>query len=179
MSRAISLAFALLVAACANPVNQATANRYAQMCREAEADGRLSGAEETCRRALINVRLGHLGPQAESEALYNLGRIKRKLRKFDDAEQFYKESLRVQDTISPPDQAKVGRRLAELAAVHGQSSRFKEGWPFVERLMPIASTYSGQERTFVKLIFETYAEEYRKLGMQLESLQLEETAKSL
>jgi tetratricopeptide (TPR) repeat protein len=179
MGRAINLAFALFAAGCANPLNEATANRYSQMCREAEVDRRLGGAEEACRRALINVRIGHLGPQAESEALYNLGRIKRQLRKFDEAEELYKEALKVQETVSPADQAKIGRRLAELAAVYGQTSRFKEGWPFVERLMPISSTYSGQERVFAKLVFQTYAQEYRKLGMELEASQLEEKAKSL
>jgi tetratricopeptide (TPR) repeat protein len=180
MSRAATaFAFALLLAGCYNPVNEATANRYAQMCREAEADGRLGGAEEACRRALINVRIGHLGAAAESQALYNLGRLKRKMQKFNEAEELLKESLKVQETISPADQARIGRRLAEIAAVYGQTSRYKDGWPFVQRLMPFPTNYSGQERVFVKLIFQTYAQELRKLGMEVEASQLEENMRSL
>ena len=179
MAWRLVLAFACLLAGCYNPVNHATANRYDQMCREAEADGRLGAAEETCRRALINVRVGHLGSAAESQALYNLGRIKRRIGKLGEAEELMNESLKVQETVSPPDSSRTGRRLAELAAVYGQTSRYKEGWPFVQRLMPISSNYSGQERAFAKLIFQVYAQEYRKLGMQVEAAQLEETAKSL
>jgi tetratricopeptide (TPR) repeat protein len=174
-----ALAFAFLLTGCYNPVNHTTANRYEQMCREAEADGRLGAAEEACRRAVINVRVGHVGPAAESQALYTLGRIQRRLGKLDEAERTLKESLQVQDTVAPPDQARIGRRLAEIAAIHGQTSRYKEGWPYVERLMPIAPVYAGQERTFVKAILEAYAQEYRKLGMQDEAARLGEQAKAL
>jgi tetratricopeptide (TPR) repeat protein len=179
MARRLALALACLLAGCYNPVNEVTAGRYERMCSEAERDGRLGDAEEACRRAVINVRTGHVGPAAESQALYNLGRIKRRVGKFDEAEQALKESLKVQEAISPPDQARTGRRLAELAAVYGQTSRYKEGWPYVERLMPIGTSYSGQERAMVKLVFQAYAQEYRKLGMQGEAAQLEEKAKAL
>ncbi len=179
MAWRLALALACLLAGCYNPVNHATANRYDQMCREAEADGRLGDAEEACRRAVINVRIGHVGTAAESQALYNLGRVKRRVGKFAEAEQALKESLKVQEAISPPDQARIGRRLAELAAVYGQTSRYREGWPFVERLLPISSIYSGPERDFAKLIFKLFADEYRKLGMQNETAQLEEKLKAL
>jgi tetratricopeptide (TPR) repeat protein len=179
MGQVASLAFAMLLAGCYNPVNEVTAGRYEQTCSEAERDGRLGDAEEACRRALINVRVGHVGPAAESQALYNLGRIKRKARKLDEAEALLTESLKVQDTVSAPDAMRTGRRLAELAALHGQAGRYKEGWPYVERLMPIGNRYSGQERAMVKLIFQVYAQEYRKLGMQNEAAQLEEKLKAL
>jgi tetratricopeptide (TPR) repeat protein len=169
----------LTVTGCYNPLNAVTADRYAQTCRDAEASGRLEVAEEACRRALINVRIGHLGPEAESQALYNLGKTKRGLRKFAEAEEFYRESLKVQEVLSPPDELKVGRRLAELAIVMHQQSKFKEAWPVLNRLLPIAERYSGQERVVVKKIFEVYGMEYKKLGMQSEASQLEEKMKAL
>jgi tetratricopeptide (TPR) repeat protein len=174
-----ALAFAFLLTGCYNPVNHTTANRYEQMCREAEADGRLGAAEEACRRAVINVRVGHVGPAAESQALYNLGRIQRRLGKLDEAEQALKESLKIEDTVSPPDPARTGRRLAEIAAIHGQTARFKEAWPYLERLIPIAPVYAGQERTFVKRILDHYAQKYRELGMQREAAMLAERANTL
>lgn len=180
MIRAFSVALlSLFVAGCYNPLNRATADRYGQTCRDAEATGRLEVAEEACRRALINVRIGHLGAEAESQELYNLGRIKRQLRKFSEAEELYKESLKVQETITPTDQTKIGRRLTEIAIVVAEQSRFKEAWPYLMRLIPISEQYSGQERIAVKKVFEVYGQEYRKLGMHSESSLLTEKAKSL
>lgn len=169
----------LVMAGCYNPLNAVTADRYAQTCRDAQASGRLEVAEEACRRALINVRIGHLGPEAESQELYNLGRVKRQLGKFAEAEEFYRESLKVQETISPPDEAKIGRRLAELAIVMGEQKKFKEAWPMLTRLLPLSAKYSGQERVVMKKIFEVYGAEYRKLGMDSEASQLEQQMKTL
>ena len=169
----------LALAGCYNPLNAVTADRYARTCRDAQASGRLEVAEEACRRALINVRIGHLGPEAESQELYNLGQIKRQLGKFAEAEEFYRESLKVQETISPLDEVKIGRRLAELAIVMGQQKKFKEAWPTLTRLLPLAERYSGQERVVVKKIFEVYGVEYRKLGMDSEASQLEQKMKVL
>jgi tetratricopeptide (TPR) repeat protein len=167
------------VAGCYNPLNAATADRYAQTCRDAQASGRLEVAEEACRRSLINVRIGHLGPEAESQELYNLGRVKRQLRKFAEAEEFYQESLKIQETLSPRDELKIGRRLAELVIVMGEQAKFKDAWPILTRLVPISERYSGQERVTVKKIFEVYAAEYKKLGMESEASQLEERVKTL
>jgi hypothetical protein len=75
------------LAGCYNPLNRVTADRYGGTCREAEATGRLELAEEACRRVLINVRIGHLGAEAESEELYNLSRIKQQLGKHAEAEE--------------------------------------------------------------------------------------------
>src|SRR5437588_6713568 len=148
------------LAGCYNPLNEATANRYAQTCSNAEASGRLDVAEEACRRALINVRMGHLGPEAESRELYNLGRVKRQLRKYAEAEELLNESLKIQETLSPPDEVKVGRRLAELASAMGDQKKFREAWPILTRLIPISERYTGQDRFTVKKLFEIYAGQY-------------------
>jgi hypothetical protein len=52
---AMVAAVAFLVSAWANPINQATADRYSEACAAAERNGRLDLAEEACRRALFNV----------------------------------------------------------------------------------------------------------------------------
>ena len=162
----------LLASSCYNPLNAVTSDRYRQQCFEADDAGRLDVAEEACRRALINVRIGHLGADAESQELYNLGKIKRKLGKFTEAEELYKESLRVQESISPLDEIKVGRRLAELATVHGLQNKFDEGLPYVMRLLPIADRYSGDERKTVAVIFGNYAVELRKKNSSPDSARL-------
>jgi tetratricopeptide (TPR) repeat protein len=167
------------LAGCYNPLNRATADRYGQTCREAEAAGRLEVAEEACRRALINVRIGHLGAEAESEELYNLSRVKQQLGKFAEAEEHLRESLKIQDGLSPQNQEKIGRRLTNLAIVIANQGRFKEAWPYLARLLPISDQYAGRERFVVKTVFEKYAEEYQKLGLQNEAAQLLEKSKTL
>ena len=147
---------------CATPLNQATSDRYRQSCIEAEAVGRLDIAEEACQRALFNVRIGHLGAEAEAQELYNLGRIKRKLGKFEEAEELYKDSLQIQASISPVDQVKIGRRLAEFAILYAAQRRFDDGLPFVMKLLPIADRSVGSERKSVAAIFSIYANELSK-----------------
>ncbi|MCW5596170.1 MAG: tetratricopeptide repeat protein [Rhodocyclaceae bacterium] len=180
MKRLVSiLAVALLASGCANPLNRVTMDRYAQTCRDAEQNGRMEVAEEACRRALINVRIGNLGPELESQELYNLGRIKRQLGKHAEAEEIYRESLRIQESLPNPDQGKIGRRLAELSIVIGEQKKFKDAWPVLSRLMPISEGYSGHEREVVKAIFSKYADEYDKLRMPTEAELLRKKANAL
>ena len=172
-------AIAVLLSACANPLNRVTMDRYAQTCSEADRAGQLDVAEEACRRALINVRIGNLGQELESQELYNLARIKKQLHKFAEAEEYYKESLRIQELLPNPDQKKIGRRLADLSIVIGAQGRFKEAWPVLSRLIPISDSYSGNERSVVKQIFSKYAEEYDKLQMSAEAALLRSKAGAL
>ncbi len=147
----------LFLIGCAKPLNQTTSDRYRNDCLESEAAGRLDIAEEACYRALINVRIGRLGAEAEAQELYNLGRIKRKLKKYEEAEELYKDSLRIQASISPVDQVKIGRRLAEFAILYAAQRRFDDGLPFVMKLLPIADSSVGSERKSMAAIFGIYA----------------------
>jgi tetratricopeptide (TPR) repeat protein len=180
MTRSIVILWVcLLLAGCYNPINQVTADRYTSTCGEAEVSNRMDVAEEACRRALINVRIGHLGAEEESKTLYNYARIKQQFGKVEEAEELLKESLKLEDGINPPNQARIGRRLANLSIVVGAQRRFKEAWPYLERLMQLSEQYEGHERQVVKTLFERYAEEYRKSDMQTEAAKLIEKAKSL
>jgi hypothetical protein len=80
---AYSLAL-VLVAGCANPLNRATSDDYAQTCAIAESNGKL-GVTEACYRAAVNVDWGNLGPELKSES-YKLARIKRRVGKLEEAE---------------------------------------------------------------------------------------------
>jgi len=169
----------VLVTGCANPLNQVTADRYADTCVEAETAGRFDVAEEACRRALINARIGHLGAEEESKSLYNYARIEQQLGKVEVAEQLLKQSLKLEEGIDPPNHARIGRRLANLSITLGGQRRFKEAWPYLQRLLPLACQYAGKEREVVKTLFDYYADEYRKLGMTAEAKQLQDLAKGL
>jgi tetratricopeptide (TPR) repeat protein len=169
----------LLLGACANPLNRVTSDNYAETCATAEQNGRLEVAEQSCYRALVNVDMGNLGPELKSQRLYNLGRIKRKLGKFGEADSLFKQSIEIEETLTDPSSEKVGRRLAELAISYAQQKRISEGVPIVQRLSPIADSYSGAERRTVGAVFYGYAEELKKLGQEDLARQFFDRAKSL
>lgn len=155
---AVVVSLGTLAAGCANPLNQVTSDRYSQTCAEAERNGNLTVAEEACYRALVNVGWGNLGDIQKSQKMYNLARIKRHLRKFDEAEKLYKESIAIEEKRTPVSNERIGRRSAELAIVYGEQNRFSEGLPYVERLFPLADTYQGNEKRTVATIFYVYSQ---------------------
>jgi hypothetical protein len=73
----VVMALSAILTACANPLNQATSDRYSESCTQAERNGRLDIAEQACYRALVNVDWGNLGEVEKSQKMYNLARIKR------------------------------------------------------------------------------------------------------
>ena len=150
-----------LLSACANPLNQVTSDNYAETCSTAKANGRLEVAEQACYRALVNVDWGNLGPELKSQRLYNLGRIKRQLSKFSEAEQLFKESLSIEEKHSELSGIKVGRRLVELSVSLAGQDKWPEGVQFVERLLPIADQFSGQERTYTAKVLTEYSKQLR------------------
>lgn len=160
----IALILAGLVSGCANPLNRATSDRYMETCSKAESRGDLAVAEEACYRAAVNVDWGNLGPELRSERLYNLGRVKRKVGKFNEAEQVLKESLAVEKELSGPSSTKTGRRLAELSATYYQSNKITEGVAVVEKLKPIANQYTGNERKFMAALFFEYGKKMAEKG---------------
>jgi hypothetical protein len=156
MRHLILLAATGLLVSCANPLNRATSDRYARQCSDAYREGLLDVAEEACYRAAVNVNLGNLGPELKSERLYNLALIKRELKKLNEADELLTESLKVEDTLSGPSSEKIGRRLAELAAVKYQKAQYAEGFSLMERLAPMTGLYSGKDRMFLAALFQCY-----------------------
>ncbi len=154
---ALVLFLAASVSACANPLNRATSDNYAETCAVAESNGRLEVAEEACYRALVNVDWGNLGSELKSERLYNLGRIKRQLAKFSEAEQLFRESLSIEEKLSGASGVKVGRRLVELSVSLAAQDKWLEGVQFLDQLLPIADQFSGRERAYTAMVLAQYS----------------------
>jgi hypothetical protein len=104
--------------------------------------------------------------------MYNLARIKRKLRKFDEAERLYKDSLALEEQQTPQSQEKIGRRLAELAILYQQRGEMNNGVPYVRRLYPLADIFTASEKKTVAAIFYFYSLELEKLQAIDESQKL-------
>ena len=151
---------------CANVLNQATSDRYSKECGQAERSGNLNAAEQACYRALVNVDWGNLGDEQKSEKMYNLALIKRKLRKLDEAEKLYNESIIIEENQPNPSQEKLGRRFAELAILYGQKNEIEKGIPYVEKLYSQSDIYSGQERYTISGIFYIYSVKLNEMGKE-------------
>lgn len=141
-----------------NPLNRVTSDNYAEVCHDAEQNGNLKVAEEACYRALVNTDWGNLGDDLKSEKLYNLARIKRQLSKFDEAKSLLSQSLQIEEAKSETVNKKIGRRLVELSVNLAALDRWQEGVTAIEKVMPIANQYTGQERRFIILVLGKYGE---------------------
>lgn len=159
--RFILLFSLLLLGGCANPLNRATSDRYSDMCSSAERGGDLTTAEQACYRALVNVDMGNLGPELKSQRLYNLGRIKRRVAKYEEAEDLFKQSLAIEVKLSPPTDPKIGRRLVELSVSLAGQAKWSEGAKYVDRAAPLSSRFTGEERSYAALVFQEYAKHFR------------------
>lgn len=173
------MASALTLAGCANPINRVTSDNYAETCATAEQNGRLQVAEEACYRALVNVDRGNLGPELKSQRLYNLGRIKRQLAKFSEAEQLFKESLATEEKLSNLKDPKIGRRLVELAVSLAGQDKWREGAQYLKKVLPIAPQFSGQERSYTAEVLKQYGKHLRAGNQTPLAEQFENTAEAL
>lgn len=158
------VAGAVLLTGCANPLNRATSDNYADTCAAAEQSGRLQVAEEACYRALVNVDWGNLDPELKSQRLYNLGRIKRQLAKFSEAEQLFRESLAIEEKLSAPSDLKIGRRLVELSVSLAGQEKWVEGAQHLERLLPTANQFKGQERSYAAEVLNQFGRRLKTIG---------------
>ena len=149
---------------CSNPVNRVTSDNYAEDCSVAERIGRLDVAEEACYRALVNVDWGNLGAELKSQRLYNLGRIKRQLAKFEEAEELFKDSLALEAGLSEPSSAKIGRRNVELAVSLAGQNKWDEGAVYLDLAIPSIPEFSTAERLYVAEVLVEFSRELEALG---------------
>ncbi len=156
LTLSIPLLTALLVGGCANPINRVTSDNYSETCAVAESNGRLDVAEEACYRAMVNVDWGRLGLELKSQTLYNLARIKRRLSKFGEAEQLFKEALAIEEKLPTPSEQRISRRLVELSVSLAGQDKWSEGARFLERVLPLADKFSGRERAYAGEVFSQY-----------------------
>ena len=154
-------------------------DEYTDHCGAAESVGRFDVALEACRRAWINSRIGNLGGELESRALYNYGRVARKSMKLDDAENALKRSLELEESISGATSEKVGRRLAELALTKIFQRKSSDGVIYVERLIPITATFSGLERKTVCGVLLGYVEDLKLSNLMAKSTEFDTAARAL
>lgn len=152
-----AIAIVTLITGCANPLNQTTSDRYSETCAEAERSGNMPAAAEACYRAYVNVEWGNLGPELRSEKLYNFGRVLRRAGRFDDSKEALSRAVAEEEKLTGKNSIKTGRRMAELAATYYELNQLEEGVALVDRLIPLASNYSNNEKQFIAVLLYEYS----------------------
>ena len=152
----------LFVSACESEDHRSAA--YAEKCKEAEQKGFLEGAEQLCQSAWFDVDSSRLPAEIQSERLYDLGRIKRQLNKFAEAESLMREALAVEETVSGRTSPVYGRLLVELSLVLAGQAKWVEGAAFLEPVLQIADRLPEQERLSAASVLKNYASRLRNTG---------------
>jgi len=149
---------------CANVRNQATVNRYGDICTDAIHSNRLDVAEQACYRALLSVDTGNLGPEEKSKRLYNLALVKRYLAKYSEADDLLRQSLSIEEKLMPPNEARIGRRLVELSINLAALHRWDEGMPYLDRSVYLAPLFSKKERALLAHDLYQYGKKMRDIN---------------
>jgi tetratricopeptide (TPR) repeat protein len=157
--------------ACANPINQKTAQNYYDWGLRAELAGEYALAERNYERALINARLGHSPDAGISAAMYSVGRMKGILCKYDEAEPLLLESLKLEETVTGPESGITSKRLFELARFYSDREMYARSLPYFSRGIPLLFKLGAESSDPIALAeaLETYSMALLKSGQRSES----------
>lgn len=149
-----------LLAACTTPASlTATSNAQHDACNAAELKGQLGEAELACVQALRTAEKAGASAEILSQRQYNLGRIKRLQGKHEEAEALYRQALATEESAQPRSDARVGRRLVELASALSAQGKWQEGSKFLERALPLLPKLSPASRTYSAEVLRQYAKQ--------------------
>lgn len=157
------LCAASLLAACSTtpaPTVAVSAEQH-DACHAAELKGDLAQAETACTQALDSAVKAGAKDELLSQRQYNLGRIKRLQGKLVEAEALYKQALATEEAATPRSDARIGRRLVELASALSAQGKWQEGTPYVERALPLLPRLSESSRTYAADVLRQYGKQLR------------------
>lgn len=128
-----------LAAGCANPMNAYHYDEYLACGLTAADAGEWQQAKVCYSRAVINARIGYLGPKDEARALYNYGLAVGMLCEYDLAKESFVEALRLEEEAEGPDGGMAVMRLFELARLEYDHDDYAESARWYARALPLAS----------------------------------------
>lgn len=171
----------LALAGCANPVNRRTAEHYFDAGSRAELAGDLVLAERNYDRALLNARIGHSPAAGISMLLYNLGRVKGRLCKFDEARTLLEEALALDSAEPATEPGVMSMRLFELARLHAAHGAHAKAAAYFERALPMVRKLGMSEVDPIALAdaLEAYARSAEASEATANAMQARDEAKTL
>ena len=160
--RSLLLLCVLSVCACDN--RRANFDKEFAACEAAQRLGHLASAELACGRALAIADSADFSPPVRSQTLYGLGRIKRQLSKFAEAEQLQRQALLIEEQRDNPESVEIGRRLIEVSINLAGQNRWSEGAQVLVRLLPLADQLTGKVCTDAANVLRQYARQLATSG---------------
>lgn len=170
----------ITLAACANPINQHTAKNYYQAGQTALSKGDLITAKESFRRALINVRLGHMGPEAEGQALMKLGRVLGNLCEHDQADEAFSEAVKAYDMAYGDHSPRTFSARLELAQLSYDIGRYSNSVRYFQDALPTGEQLiETADPAGYSFILDDYADALARIGRTADSEQTKYQALTL
>src|SRR5262249_55011513 len=123
---------------CANPMNVVHYDDYLACGLAASKAGDDNRAAMCYSRAVVNARIGHLGPKEESCALYNYGRAVGMLCEYELARDSFVEALRLEEEVEGPNGGFSSMRIFELARLNLDTGHDDQAVIWYERGIPLA-----------------------------------------
>jgi tetratricopeptide (TPR) repeat protein len=177
----ISLFVAVLLSACANPINMYTAQKYFDAGTAAERAGDYLAAHEHYYRAYVNTEIGHADDQRKALAMYNLARMKGYLCMRAAAEPLLLNSVVVEEKALSHNGSWYTGRLVETARFYFGFGEYAKAVPYFEKAT-LRLVSSGNEATNpieMADIWDDYAEALGRVGSVGKANDLAGRARSL
>jgi tetratricopeptide (TPR) repeat protein len=124
---------ATTLAACANPINQRTAENYYAAGERALALGNLPLAKQNFSRSMINTEIGHLGPAATGEAATKLAQVLGNLCEYDAAESIFLKAVASLEAAYGANGRRTVTTRMELAQFNFDIGRYEKALAHFDR----------------------------------------------
>ena len=153
---------ALLVSACANPINLKTASMYADGCRGFQAQNEWWKARRACGRAAVNATLGKAPDQAIAVLWYEYGRTSGAICDYAEAQRGLEEALKLDQATGGP----VHMSLLEMARLNSAQGKFSEAASYYEKFWLAVPKDLAERKDPIGSaeVLEEQAEAYRQVG---------------
>lgn len=177
----VLISLMILIAGCANPINQHNAAKYHDWGQEAERARNYQLAERNYERALLNAQLGNSPDAGVSMAMYNLGRVKGYLCKYDESLRLLTEALKLEEKVTGPDSGITTMRLFELARLHFDREQYEASIPYFERGIPAVRKLAVETSDPIAFadVLDQYSVVLAKTGKPQESAERKQEADML
>jgi tetratricopeptide (TPR) repeat protein len=170
----------LALAGCANPINQHTATNYYQSGEAALANHDYLTAKESFRRALINARLGHMGPEAEGQVLMKLDRVLGNLCEHDQAEEAFSEAVKAYDKAYGDHSPRTFVARGELAQHSYDIGHYANAVRYFRDALPLGEEMlEAKDPVGYSYVLDDYADALARVGDTTDSSRIAAKATAL
>ena len=164
MSR-LPVLLTVLLAACANPINQRTAENYYVAGERALAARNLPLAKQNFSRALINTKIGNLGPAAEAQAASKLALVLGNMCEYDDAEKTFLQAISAEETAFGANSPRTLITRVELAQFNFDVGRYEKAAIFFDKAFASGgSLLESRDPIGYAALLDDYATSLRQTG---------------